>query len=276
MSIVRSSLPVFCMCLALSACGGGDTIPSRYALGPLSQTGSLSATGVSLVRRGSHVLTIDGETAFFVESKTQNLQEFDGKEVYVEGVLELNVHERYLPVMVVETMRAVSDDSETKTWTLPELSLSLNAPMHWQGTVTGRSAVFTVANDTGGQETVLTVDALEGTGLPDGTPAFVAGSVAVKMREAAPNGGEDLRILRSGKLIRLLFTPSGQTQAEVREEYEAVVNSITFSAASSSASAATATGALLPCGGEAGILCPQGYYCDVFDTQANIGKCRKP
>ncbi len=29
-----------------------------------------------------------------------------------------------------------------------------------------------------------------------------------------------------------------------------------------------------PCGGEAGILCPQGSYCEITDVEANVGRCK--
>jgi hypothetical protein len=261
--------------LLLSACGGSTAVTSDYSYGPLSQTGMLVSTGVSLVRRGTHVLVAGGKTAFYLESKTQNLQEFSGKRVYVSGTLERNVHEKYLPVLVVDALQLAEREVQQKTWTLPALSLSFTAPETWQGIAAERSISF-LDGDTG-SGTVLTIDAIDAKGLPEGIPAVIGGSVAVKAKSAVP-GTEEIHVLRSGQVIRIRFTPDAAFMAEQRAVYESLLSSVKFQTSSSNASSAAAQGTgsvLQPCGGSAGILCPAGQYCDVFDAQNNIGKCRK-
>lgn len=259
--------------LLLSACGGGGEAASDYAYGPLSETGMLVGTGVSLVRRGTHVLVARGKTAFYMESKTLNLQEYAGKRVHVTGTLQANVSPKYLPILSVSAIEAVDPEEGTKQWTLSDLSLTFAAPESWQGTSTSRSASF--IDTMGGSGTVLTVDAIAAGGLPAGIPAVVAGNVAVKLRDV-PAGGEELQILHAGQVIRLKFTPSADAAGLQHQQYEALLASMAFQASSSSSSAVSGTGSVQqPCGGPAGILCPAGQYCDVFDTQANIGKCKK-
>jgi hypothetical protein len=268
LSIITGALSTF---LLLSACGGGgQTNVSAYTYGPLSETGTLVATGVSLVRRGSHVLFAGGKAAFYLESKTLNLQEFSGKRVHVEGTLERNVHEKYLPVLVVATINPADKEEGVKEWKLPGLSLTFSVPESWQSAVADRSASFTSPD--AGSGTVFTIDAIDATGLPSGIPAVVAGNVAVKLRDVPV--GEETHILRGGQVIRIKFTPGGDAADILREQYAAVLASMVFASSSSSASSTGSGSHLTPCGGSAGILCPAGYYCDVFDPQANIGKCR--
>lgn len=261
--------------LLLAACGGGTVATTDYSYGPLSETGMLVSTGVSLVRRGTHVLVAGGKTAFYLESKTQNLQEFSGKRVYVSGTLERNVHEKYLPVLVVDALQLAEHEVQQKTWSLPVLSLSFTAPETWQGVAAERS-ISLLDGDTG-SGTVLTIDAIDAKGLPEGIPAVIGGSVAVKVKSTVP-GTEEIHVLRSGQVIRIRFTPDAAFINEQRAVYESLLSSVQFQTASSNASSAATQGTgsvLQPCGGSAGILCPAGQYCDVFDAQNNIGRCRK-
>ncbi|HRH93445.1 MAG TPA: hypothetical protein PKV72_02840 [Candidatus Peribacteria bacterium] len=261
--------------LLLSACGGGGGDTAQYTYGPLSETGTLVATGVSLVRRGTHVLYAGGKAAYYLESKTVNLQEFAGKRVNVTGDLQPNVSAKYLPVLSVKSVSASDVEEPLHEWKLPGLSLSLQAPESWTATSAEKSISF-IASDAG-SGTVLTLDAIDAAGLPDGIPTVVAGNVAVKLRNV-PLGGEEVHILRSGQVIRVKYTPTGEEPVLQHEQYAALLASLSFTSSSSSSTASSGSGSaahMQPCGGEAGILCPQGYYCDVFDPKANIGKCRQ-
>ncbi len=261
--------------LLLSACGGGGGGDSvQYTYGPLSETGTLVATGVSLVRRGTHVLFAGGKAAYYLESKTVNLQEFAGKRVNVTGDLQPNVSPKYLPVLSVQSV-SVSEVIDTpKEWRLEGLSLSLKAPASWLATSAEKSISF-IATDAG-SGTVLTLDAIDATGLPEGIPTVVAGNVAVKMRNVTA-GGEEVHILHNSQVIRIKYTPSGDDIELQHEQYTALLASLSFIASSSSSTTSSGSGSttVQPCGGSAGILCQQGYYCDVFDAKENIGKCRK-
>src|SRR3989338_2776933 len=85
--------------LTLSACSKREPPPTSSSIyGPMTATGTISATGASLYRRGTHVLLMDGQTRFFLESPTVGLGRFDSKEVKVQGELELNTHPSFLPV----------------------------------------------------------------------------------------------------------------------------------------------------------------------------------
>jgi hypothetical protein len=56
---------------------------------------------------------------------------------------------------------------------------------------------------------------------------------------------------------------------------DASSSSSSLSQGSSLSAAATGSGAGLPCGGTAGILCPGGFYCDITDVANNVGRCKK-
>lgn len=261
--------------LLLAACGGGVE-QTHYPYGPLSQTGMLVSTGVSLVRRGTHALVAEGKIAFYLESKTQNLQEYSGRRVNVSGVLEKNVHETFLPVLSVNTITLAERETPLQEWALPLLSLTFRAPETWQGIRAERSISF--LDGDAGSGTVLTIDAIDAKGLPEGIPAIIGGAVAVKIRSAGA-GSEEIHVLRNAQVLRIRFTPTAGAASEQRAIFDAVLASIAFTASSSSATSASgATGSgstQQPCGGPAGILCPAGQYCDVFDAKDNVGKCRK-
>ena len=88
---------LFTILSILSACTPGaldDDIVTQF--GPYTATGTITATGASLYRRGTHLLSIEGRPRFFLESKTVRLNDFDAMKVVVEGDPSPNPHPQFL------------------------------------------------------------------------------------------------------------------------------------------------------------------------------------
>jgi hypothetical protein len=141
------------------------------------------------------------------------------------------------------------------------------------------------------------------------TPVSVGGRSGVRWLNAQ-TGVErvqvDLRLYASdpkANVLTFLFTPSEEA-LNLPDAWDAmkddVLHSVTFTGGSSSSSLSSdasrsslpsslssdgtssqAEGSSsfgsaqgIPCGGEAGILCPAGFYCEITDVEANVGRCK--
>lgn len=62
---------------------------------------------------------------------------------------------------------------------------------------------------------------------------------------------------------------------EVRGEDISSSHSSSSPLSSSSTSSLSPGGLGIPCGGQGGVLCPEGQYCAVESREKNIGRCRK-
>ncbi len=269
------------MSIMLVACTRSpNNAGSGLPLGPASATGTVVATEVSLVRRGTHILRVGNRDLFFLESKIENLQEFDGKTVSVQGILEANSHQKYLPVLIVSSITALDMPDAPRQWRIPSLGIEVTTPRTWKANIKNDIVTFAVSDN---DPTVLTITKKSDVGLPQGgTIDYVDGRRGVRQTDKA-TGLEDAYFIDGKTVMRLQFTPeqiamSGADALEkAHQEFDDVIRSLrwlggtTLSAGNTTGSGSTSQ----PCGGSAGILCPSGYYCDVFDAAANIGKCRK-
>lgn len=84
--------------LVLASC---STREERPVLPEGEQTveGILEPVELSLVRRGTHLLTQNGDGVFYVESSAVSLREFEGMKVSVRGLLSENADTSFLPVL---------------------------------------------------------------------------------------------------------------------------------------------------------------------------------
>ena len=72
------------------------TACAREELPPLPEgiqtiEGLLKPAGLSTIRRGTHVIEIDGEDTYYAESTVVPLRTYQGKHVTLRGTLEHNV-----------------------------------------------------------------------------------------------------------------------------------------------------------------------------------------
>lgn len=254
--------------LFLVGCGEPELVP--LPVGEQTVSGELFPAGLSLTRRGSHILKQDGLDVYFVESTMVNLRSFELKTVILKGVLERNTDPSDLPVLVVTEVE--SGGSEYQTWSYPTLGLTFKAPPEWKARTTEDGVQFSVE---GSPKPVLTIFSEgEDLELSTGFPVLISGERAVR-RIDEETGAESITIEREEKFITLLFSSSDHPRAqELRQEWLSLLRSIELDS-SPAITPPTGTGTIVPCGGVAGVLCSEGFFCDITNLEENIGMCKK-
>ncbi len=274
---------VVCGLLAWSGFNGRGptrTIPE----GTQTLTGSLIPAELSLKRRGTHVLKVDGEEVAYVESTTVNLRMYELTEVGVTGTFHLNTDPSDLPVLIVSSIHPV--EIAAKSVDLPSVGLTLKVPTDWSLQTFDDGVAFSL---TGASTPLLRVMKTSLTRLPaEGKPILVGGYDAVKV------DGKDGQsvFLQSGRII-LSFTWTSRDDAQTAAFAQLLRTAVVRGAPSSSARAMTGGIFVLPssaaastapkgsaaslsgprpCGGPAGVLCPSGSYCSV-NSPDGVGTC---
>ncbi len=120
---------IIALTLGLSACTNKPI--DQAPLGPVSATGSLIPAEVSFIRRGTHILLIDGKQRYYVESKTESLLSFEGQTVHIEGTAQANTSAQEMPVLLVKKITALKGNAAVHTWEIPVLDLSITTPDTW-------------------------------------------------------------------------------------------------------------------------------------------------
>ncbi len=264
-------LSILFVSISLSACGKEHV---ELPKGLQEVTGILHAVPLSATRRGTHVLEISSKPFTFVESEMP-LRALEGLQVTARGTFEENLDPSLLPVLIATEIyprvRAL------RQWKQPTLGITLNVPEEWNGESDGQMLRF---SSSGSLKPILIVEASELEELPNGEQGAVGGESARTLRSAS---GQTVFVKRpNGSIVRFSYTYRGEEEERVEQDYEfrqIVLRSVVFGGAPSSASGiSTGTGssAVLgqPCGGDAGILCPSGQYCEVTDSQTDIGRCK--
>ncbi|HAI98499.1 TPA: hypothetical protein DCL30_03060 [Candidatus Peribacteria bacterium] len=268
-----AGLLCFASLFTLSACGKP---PPELPAGEQTVTGFLIPAPLAVVRRGSHILRQGGVDITYVESKTVNLSAYDAQEVTLIGVYEWNTDPSDLPVLVVAKVEGVAQS--TYRASLSGLRASLEVPLTWQMLTTATGTVFTAS----GSSTPLLVvtESIAGPIPPKGF-AIVAGSLPAIRGIDESTGQEVVSFLRGTQVLRFRFSARGMPDEEQRKaEWLAALKTVAVdglsSSASSFSSSTTQSGSSIsiPCGGTAGVLCPEGYFCDITNVTENIGKCR--
>lgn len=287
--------------LTLSACGSKD-LPQ----GTQVETGILTPVTISLDRRGTHLFSSGSLALGYAESSKVNLREIEGRMIELTGHFEKNTLAKDLPVFVVESARALSEES--RSWSFPSLPLALKTPSHWQGALKDGSVQFTLS---GSQTPVLKVSkiayslspfpALTATGAARSSASssvtftFLSNFRAVRDRQNTSRYtlmldlGSAPSIKPEERVMLFTFTFDSNTLAQEQEQVIRLVEqsiriggSLPSSVSMSSARAVSSTGGSSasaistgqPCGGAAGILCPSGQYCEITDRKENIGRCK--
>jgi hypothetical protein len=245
-------------------------------------SGVLARAELSLVRRGTHILIQGGIPRYYVESPTVSVQEYEGRVVQIRGTLTRNNPPTELPVLIVGEILERREEM-FRTWSIPALGLSLEVPRMWNGSIEGVEATFT-ASGASRLTLTLTLEAIEN--LPvDSLPIVVDTKRAIRSVNVQTGEQKVIVDLLKGQALTIRFTPSAQPPVAAEEDRElflAILHSITFthsskkfseSSVSSKPSASPMGGK--PCGGPAGILCPQRQYCAITDVTTNIGKCKQ-
>lgn len=286
---------LFCgasLLLALSACGHP---PRVLPQGEQTVSGLVKPAQISLLRRGTQVLVQNGAEIAYLESKTVDLHVYEGRVVEVTGTYEHNTDDQDLPVIVVTAVQGGSSD--VRTYVIPALGVSIDVPREWKGTIAGTDAQFTASGALRPLlslflEDVSSASASSLTSEVTTDTLTIDGHRAVRLKNGVTRTQRitvDLQPLGAStepaKALVILFTPLQEEEVD-QPAWDAVVADILASVkftdgGSSSSSSAAATsvaplsgsGAGMPCGGTAGILCPAGMYCQITDTADNVGRC---
>lgn len=258
----------------------GQTV-QQLPQGTQTLTGTLIPAELSLSRRGTHVLKVDGEDIAYVESTTVNLRLFELTDVGVTGVFHVNTDPTDLPVLIASNVHAIDIPAESRE--IPSLGMTLRVPSDWSMQSFDDGVSFAL---TGSSTPLLRVMRASITRLPDGTPMFVAGYNAVRIN--GEDGAQTVHVMAGRSVVTFTWTPDdeAQTAAFAQMLRTAIVRAssssartqtgATMSRASSpggSAGSATSTAPGQPCGGPAGVLCPAGSYCAVTDADG-VGTCK--
>ena len=273
--------------VALAVCGllvwsglSGHGRARDLPKGTQTLTGSLIPAELSLKRRGTHVLKVDGDDVAYVESTSVNLRMYELTTVGVTGTFVHNTDPSDLPVLIATEVRPVEID--TVTVDLPSVGLTLRVPPEWNLRTFDDGVAFSL---TGSSVPLLRIMKSSLTRLPAGTPMLVGGYDAVRVES---DGAQTVH-LQGGRTIVTFTWTSGDDErdaafaqvlrtAVVRSAPSSSQKTMTggvFVLPASSApagSAASVGGGPRPCGGPAGVLCPSGSYCAV-NSPDGVGTC---
>ena len=263
--------PVFLLsCLLFTACGGPvlPVIPE----GEQSVTGILKPAELSAVRRGSHIIEQEGVDVYYAESSLVNLREYQEKRVTLRGVFEHNTDPEDLPVLVVESI--VDVEETTQEHTLSSIGVRFSAPVHWKLVEREGKFQFRIEGD---EDPILVVWQEPGELPEGGVPIVVDATRATRMVDELSNT-QMVSVKRDDTILSFRFSPGERITADrMYEDFIQLLKSVDLLASTTGdPTPSLGTGSLgIPCGGTAGILCPDGFFCEIQDFEENIGRCRK-
>ena len=276
-----SQQALFALALALALVGCmGKKVPEPSPsdlFGPSTATGTIVGTGASLYRRGTHVLLVDGHSRFFLESKSVNLGEYEGKMGVVRGEITANSHPSFFPVIEVESVTLLEAEPliALQKYDVPGLMLSFEAPRAWESSIAGDRLVFFLKGE---KTPVIAVEKKMMDALPEGLPVRVGGRNGVRIIEEQT--GKHVLYIERVEREAILFTyfPQGDDPAPLRDAFYAMLKTVEFASteesSSSSSLSSSQSSPFIPCGGPAHVLCPSGMYCAVREFDTGIGACK--
>lgn len=235
--------------------------------GEQTLTGTVNRAPLSLTRRGTHVLSINGERVTMLESTTVALDKYEGKAVTLHGTFEANTDAVSLPVLVVTGVDDVK--TEYRPEAVPSLGLTFSVPSDW--TKDGQEPAFSFTAS-GSSAAVLRLEVLPGVVLPSDSNLSISSRLATRRIDAKSGSGVITVQLDQARILALRFAPLAPDPVTALEQLSQIVRTLKF-ASNGSGTVSAGTGALLPCGGTAGILCPKGSYCQIIDAQNRVGTC---
>ena len=261
---------------SLSACQKAPI--NQPPLGPISATGTLIPAEVSLLRRGTHILMVNGRQTYYVESKTEDLVSIEGQTVHIAGIAEANTSKDDLPVLVLSELTSVNGESGLHVWTIPSLDIRMQTPGRWKATIEKNVANFLLPGES---NPILTISISGSGSLPiSSSPYYLSGHRAVRIETLNGSGATDVYVQGKSTILFLHFDASNQTSVKrmedaklLRSEFDFSLSTLTF--LSDNSVAATGSGsAASECGGGGNTLCPQGSFCNILDPDAKTDRCQ--
>lgn len=235
-------------------------------------------TGASLYRRGTHVLIVKSRPQFYLESREVNLHEYEGMTAVIRGEVTPNTHETFLPVFQVQEVELIGEQpiGALEKYDVPSLSLSLEAPEQWHSTLSPGRLTFRITESSA---PIVEIVQSQLESVPEGLSIRIGGRNGVRVVDEESR--EHLLYVeeRKNAVILFTFTPTGEDPMASRDAFYALIRSVRFLDADSSASSTSSTSSessvpFIPCGGSAHVLCPAGMYCEVRELDTGIGACR--
>ena len=260
---------IFCLSVLIGGCTSAPSDSPTYVFGEeTSLDGVIESAELSSFRRGTHLL-VRGDDRIFLESKMVNLRPYEGMTVTVSGQIEVNVDSSDWPVMVVSHVEG--GQLEERVYTIDAWGMEFHLPPPWR--MAEQDGTFLLFEE-GEKVPIITLYREEDGKLPKGVPIVVGGKRAERILNEI-SGHQEIHVLHDGAIIVFLFSPQeGADIPKLQQNFLRLIQSVSFRLSErGEKTVATGSGRLSPCGGTAGILCPQGFYCDITDAAANIGHC---
>ncbi len=278
---IVAAVLVFCLFLiwmGFHGRGRARQIPE----GQQTLTGSLVPAELSLSRRGTHILKVNGDDVAYAESSSVNLRLYELTPVGVTGHFALNTDPSDLPVFVVTSLRTIEIPAVMVE--LPSVGLTLRVPREWELEQFDDGVAFTI---TGSTTPLLRIVRTSLTRLPPGTPMFIGGYDAVRVKVS--DDSQKIHLQAGRTILTFTWTSDDEEQsaayaqllrtALVRASQTSSLKAMTggifvlpsSAPAGPKGSKASASGPK-PCGGPAGVLCPAGSYCAV-NSPDGVGTC---
>ncbi|MBT3834767.1 hypothetical protein HOF56_00805 [Candidatus Peribacteria bacterium] len=274
----RSAVSLLCLFLVLSACSGDvkNTVTPSDVFGAYTATGTVTSTGTSLYRRGTHVLKMNGRSRFYLESKKVNLSDYIGEYAVLEGEMSPNSHEKYLPVISVSSIKNASRKNVgIQKYKVASLNISLEAPSEWNSDISGGKLKFSF---TGERVPFVTIKNSDLEKLPEGLHLRVDGRNGIRFVDEEANQHHVYIRRDNGEIIEILFVPQGEKSALSRDAFYSMIKSLEIEdeeiVTDENEENPEDIGSLQPCGGSAAVICPEGEYCAVEELDTGIGKCK--
>jgi hypothetical protein len=229
------------------------------------------------------IIEIDrGAPAVYLESSLVSLRDVVGRVVTVHGHTELNTSSDDLPVFVVERLDV--EASSTRLIASRDLGISLEIPSTFEDHTTDNTLSIRVP---GSAEPLLMIAMQNRGSLPvTGLSLRIAGHDAVRVDRDALHREIYILLSKDNRLKIDVTLPDGDSSS-LQSHATDILSSLTFTAASSGGVASSLSSSSfsvavnsLPsdgqtCGGTAGLLCPQGSYCEITDGNLGMGVCKK-
>lgn len=268
-------LPTFILYLGftvfLFACARQPTNIPPLSQGVQEVSGYLSPAELSLIRRGTHLLLHEGVEIYFVESKVIALQEFEGKEVTLRGTLEYNTDQTSLPVLVVEELSI--KEPLWKKVSIQSMGLTMEIPPEWNIEKTEGDEVRLIPLSS--TKAIVRISN-EDQPIPSGTPIRIGDRSGVRVLNEQ-TGEQEISVHDRDSVVFITFIPQDSDRLlEERTAFLRVLQSIEWQVSSNESNPSSSSkeyGA--PCGGVAGVLCPNGFYCEIMAFKEGIGRCVK-
>jgi hypothetical protein len=260
--------------LAAAFLAGCSTPPSPLPKGEQSFQGTVKAAPISLTRRGTHLLAIEGVERYFLESSVHDLRTFEDLDVRVRGMLEPNLSSEDLPVLFVVDIAMIDAGSGSA---LDVFGLEFRIPASWKVQKEGQNFLISQGTSSG---TFLSMTL---TRLPQkhDSPSMNVAGISAYRRVDEQTGVQEVFVPRGSGTLLITFQPpaeQGMASETLRQDFLRFLNSATLrrthSSMSLSSLAATGSGTGLACGGIAGVLCPERFYCIIIDPTDNTGVCK--